>query len=94
MQTHNDNDCENETLQNLMKIVEYLATDVFRPSTEKEICNALDIPQRKATWALNNLATRGWTEHVAGGWRLAPRIVKVSDAVRINFLEAVSRYLE
>lgn len=84
---------ENENHQNLMKIVEYLATDVFRPATEKEICNALDIPERKAIWALYNLASRGWAEQVAGGWRLSPRIVKVAESVRTNFLEAVSRYL-
>lgn len=84
---------ENETLQNLMKIVEYLATDVFKPATEQEICNALGIRRKKVGWALQNLAVRGWTEQVAGGWRLAPRIVKVADSVRINFMEAVARYL-
>lgn len=86
-------DFENETQQNLMKIVEYLAADVFKVTTVQEIVAALDISRNKTVWALHNLKIRGWAEQAAEGWRLSPRIVKIADAVRANFGENVKRYL-
>ncbi len=85
-------DFTNETQQNLMKIVEFLATDVFRPTTVKEVCAALDITQSKATWALHNLRIRDWAEQVGDSWRLSPRIVKIADSVRANMGENVRKY--
>jgi DNA-binding IclR family transcriptional regulator len=93
MERNIDNNSENETQQNLMKIVEYLATDVFKPVSENEIGAALDIPEAEVLWALQNLAIRGWTEQAANGWRLAPRIVKIAELVRISLKEAIKRYL-
>ena len=86
-------DYECETQQNLMKVVEYMATDVFRPTSAKDICAALDLTYNKANWTMHNLEQRGWAEQVADGWRLSPRIVKISDSVRANFGENVKRYL-
>jgi len=86
--------CEVETQQNLMKIVEYLAVDVFRPSTVTEICNALDITYDKTLWALHNLSVRGWAERVAHGWRLSPRIVKIAYLARTNLEDTVKKYFE
>lgn len=85
-------DFTNETQQNLMRIVEYLATDVFRPTTVKEIMDALEISQNKATWALHNLRIGGWAEQIADAWRLSPRIVRIADSVRANLGENVKRY--
>jgi hypothetical protein len=82
-----------ESQQNLMKIVEYLATDVFRPTTVDEIMTALSITNNKTIWALHNLKFRGWAEQIADGWRLSPRIVRIADAVRANLGETVKRYL-
>lgn len=86
-------DFTNETQQNLMKIVEFLATDVFRPTTVKEVCAALDITQSKVTWALHNLKIRDWAEQVGDSWRLSPRIVKIADSVRANLGENIKRYV-
>ncbi|GER92660.1 hypothetical protein A45J_0378 [hot springs metagenome] len=86
-------DFENDSQQNLMKIVEYLATDVFKVTTLKEIVDALGITQSKAYWALKNLAIRGWADEQADGWRLSPRIVRIADSVRANFGENLKRYL-
>jgi DNA-binding IclR family transcriptional regulator len=77
-----------------MKIVEYLAVDVFRPSTVTEICNALDITYDKTLWALHNLSVRGWAERVAHGWRLSPRIVKIAYLARTNLEDTVKKYFE
>jgi len=86
-------DFTNETQQNLMKIVEFLATDVFRPTTVKEIVDALGMTTSKAVWALHNLMIRDWAEQVGDSWRLSPRIVKIADSVRANMGESMRRYL-
>jgi hypothetical protein len=86
-------DYANETQQNLMKIVEFLSTDVFRPTTVKEICTALDITINKATWALYNLRMRDWAEQTGDSWRLSPRIVRIADSVRANLGENIKRYV-
>ncbi len=85
-------DFTNETQQNLMKIVEYLATDVFKPTTVQEIVTALDITPSKVTWALHNLKLRDWTEQIGDTWRLSPRIVKIADSARAGMGEAMKRY--
>lgn len=85
---------EVETQQNLMKIVEYLAVDVFRPSAVTEICNALDITHDKTLRVLHNLSVRGWAEQVAHGWRLSPRIVKIAYLARTNLEDTVKKYFE
>lgn len=84
---------ETETQQNLMRVVEYLSTDVFKTTTVKEICDALNLTYNKTTWTLHNLAIRGWAEQIADGWKLSPRIVKIADSVRANLLETSKRYL-
>ena len=86
-------DFENETQQNLMKIVEFLAADVFKVTTLKEIMDALELTQSKAYWALKNLVIRGWVDEQGDGWRLSPRIVKIADSVRANLGNTVRRYL-
>ena len=76
-----------------MKIVEYLATDIFKPASENEIGDALDMPETEVLWILQNLAIRGWTEQAATGWQLSLRLVKISELVRRNFRETIMRYL-
>ena len=82
-----------ETQENLMRIVEFLATDVFRPTTVKELCQALEITQNKVVWALYNLRRRDWVEQVGDSWRLSPRIVKIADSVRAGIGQNIQRYL-
>jgi DNA-binding IclR family transcriptional regulator len=93
MKKEGKTDYQNETQQNLMKIVEYLATDVFRITTIKEIVDALDITYSKASWVLHNLKIRDWAEQQGDGWRLSPRIVRIADSVRANLGETTRRYL-
>lgn len=86
-------DYTNETQQNLMRIVEYLATDVFKPTPVKEIADALSITYSKAMWALHNLKSKDWAEQVGDCWRLSPRVVRIADSVRQNLTENNKRYL-
>lgn len=86
-------DFTSETQQNLMKIVEYLATDVLRPTTLKEIQDALDLSYNKALWSLHNLKARGWAEQVADGWRLGPRLPRIAEDVRKGITDTVRRYI-
>lgn len=90
-------DFTNESQQNLMKIVECLATDVFRPMTTQEICDALGITKSKAYWTLQNLVgdgnKLGWVEQVADGWRLGPRLPKIAEIVRKGIADNVKQYL-
>lgn len=71
-----------ESQQNLMKVVEYLSTDPLRPTTMDEIMKALSITKNKAEWTLHNLKLRGWTEQIANGWRLGPRLPKIAADVK------------
>lgn len=91
-------DFTNESQQNLMRIVECLATDVFRPMTTQEISDALGITKSKAYWTLQNLvgdgSRLGWVEQVADGWRLGPRMPKIAELVRKGIADNVKQYLE
>jgi DNA-binding IclR family transcriptional regulator len=86
-------DYTNIPQQNLMRIVQYLATDVTRVMSVQEIQDALELSYNKVLWTLHNLRMQGWVEQVADGWRLDPLIVKISDSVRKGFADAASRYL-
>ena len=87
-------DFTNESQQNLMKIVEYLATDVFRSTTAQEICEALGISKSKAYWTLQNLKDAGWVEQIADGWKLGPRLPRIAEKVRKGIEENIKLYLE
>lgn len=87
-------DYENESQQNLIKVVKYLARDVFKPVTPQEIMNALGLSKSKAIWTLHNLEIGGWAEQVSSGWRLSPELVKIADSVRANLKEVMQKYLE
>jgi DNA-binding IclR family transcriptional regulator len=82
-----------EAQENLMRVVEFLATDVFRPSTVKDLCDALSISQNKVVWVLYNLRRRDWAEQVGDSWRLSPRIVRIADSVRAGIGQNIQRYL-
>ena len=86
-------DYRNESQQNLMRIVEFLATDIVRPSTVQEIVDALEIPYSKVNWTLHNLLQNGWAEQKANGWRLSPRISRIADSVRTSLDATVRQYL-
>lgn len=90
-------DFTNESQQNLIRIVEVLATDVFRPMSAQEIADALGITKSKAYWTLQNLAgdgsRLGWVEQVSDGWRLGPRMPKIAEIVRKGIAENVKQYL-
>ncbi|GAB62684.1 MAG: hypothetical protein DWB56_14745 [Candidatus Jettenia sp.] len=87
-------DYKNESQQNLIKIVKYLAKDVFRPVTPQEIIDALGLSKSKATWTLHNLKLGGWAEQVSTGWRLSPELVKIADSVRSTLKDVMQKYLE
>lgn len=86
-------DYENEGQQNLIKVVKYLAKDVFKPVTPQEIMDTFGLSKSKAIWTLHNLAIGGWAEQLSNGWRLSPELVKIADSVRANLKEAMEKYL-
>lgn len=86
-------DFTNESQQNLMKIVEYLATDVFRATTVQEICEAMCLTKSKAYWTLQNLKDTGWVEQIADGWKLGPRLPRIAEKVRKGIEENVKAFL-
>ncbi len=83
-----------EAQQNLMRIVQYLATDVTRVMSQKEIEEALELSYNKVNFALHNLRMQNWAEQVADGWRLSPLISKISIAVQKGITDTAKRYLE
>lgn len=84
---------ESETQQNLIRIVEYLSSDVLRPVTIKEIQGAFDLSYNKALWTLQNLKLAGWVEQTADSWRLGPRLPKIAQDVRKSIADTVKGYL-
>ncbi len=93
MATEKKTDYKIEAQQNLMKIVQYLATDVTRVMSQKEIEEALELSYNKVNFALHNLRIAGWAEQVADGWRLSPLIVRIADSVRKGLADTAARYL-
>jgi DNA-binding IclR family transcriptional regulator len=81
-----------EAQQNLMRIVQYLATDVTRVVVQKEIEEALELSYSKVNFALHNLRMQGWSEQVADGWRLCPLIVKIAVAAHKGIADTMARY--
>lgn len=86
-------DFTNDSQQNLMKIVQYMATDITRVMSVQEIQDALELTYSKVTWTLHNLRMQGWAEQVADGWRLSPLIVRIADSVRKGLADTAQRYL-
>ncbi|GAB4485921.1 MAG: hypothetical protein OHK006_12860 [Thermodesulfovibrionales bacterium] len=82
-----------EAQQNLMRIVEYMETDVLRPISTKDLCIALDLTPNKVTWALYNLRMRGWAEQVGDQWRLGQRVGMIAESVRNAHSESLQKYL-
>ncbi len=86
-------DYTNVSQQNLMKVVQYLATDITRVMSQKEIEEALDLSYNVVNFTLHNLRISGWAEQVADGWRLSPLIVRIADSVRKGLADTAQRYL-
>lgn len=79
--------------QNLMRVVQYLATDVTRVMSQREIEEALELTYNQVSFTLHNLRMAGWAEQVADGWRLSPLIVRIADSVRKGIADTAQRYL-
>ncbi len=86
-------DYTNVSQRNLMKIVQYLATDVTRVMSAQEIQDGLSLTYNQVLWTLHNLREEGWAEQVADGWRLSPLIVRIADNVRKGIADTAARYL-
>lgn len=86
-------DFTTETQQNLMRIVEYMASDVMRPVPMQELQQALDLSYNRVLWALKNMEIKGWAENVADGWRLGPRLPRIAEDVRRSIIETSKKYL-
>jgi hypothetical protein len=86
-------DFTNESQQNFAKVAMYLATDVLRPTTMKEIQDALNLSYNKVLGTLHNLRICGWAEQVADGWRLGPRLPRIAEDVRKGISDTVKRYI-
>jgi hypothetical protein len=82
-----------QTQQDLMKIIEWMAVDVMRPQTLKEIMDGCDLSYNKTLWAVQNMKLRGWAEDVADGWRLSSRLPRIAEDVRKGIAETGKRYL-
>lgn len=82
-----------EAQQNLIKVVHYLATDVTRHTTLREVAEALDMTKTKAQWTLHNLRERGWAEQSGDGWRLGMAISRIAEDVRKAHAESLQKYL-
>lgn len=76
-----------------MKVVEYMAEDALTPKTRKELAEALGITPDAAWRTLWNLREAGWVEEASGGYRLAPRIVQISDSFRLAVADTLGRYM-
>jgi len=85
-------DYTNVSQQNLMRIVQYLATDVTRVMGQKEIEEALELTYNQVNFTLHNLRMQGWAEQVADGWRLSPLIVKIAVAAHRGIADTMTRY--
>ena len=92
MATDKKTDYTNVSQQNLMKIVQYLATDVTRVMGQKEIEEALELSYNQVNFTLHNLRMDGWAEQVADGWRLSPLIVKIAVAAHRGIADTMARY--
>jgi len=90
-------DFTNESQQNLMRIIEYMASEPFRVFTTQEICEALGITKSKCYWTLQNLvgdgSRQGWLEQEADGWKLGARLPRIAEKVRKGIDENVRRFL-
>ena len=85
-------DYTNVSQQNLMKVVQYLATDVTRVMGQKEVEEALELSYNQVNFTLHNLRIQGWAEQVADGWRLSPLIVKIAVAAHRGIADTMARY--
>lgn len=79
--------------QNLIKVVMYLATDVTRHTTVREIAEALELKPQVVSWTLHNLRERAWVEQSGDGWRLGPGLSRLAESVRKGLADSVQRYL-
>lgn len=93
MASEKKTDYTNESQQNLMRTVQYLATDVTRVMGQKELEEALELSYSKVNFTLHNLRMAGWAEQVADGWRLSPLIVKIAVSVQKGLADTAQRYL-
>lgn len=74
------------TSQRLLQLIEVLAgheIDGIRPA---ELARALDVSASIITRDLANLEHRGWAQKVedTGGWRLTPKVGRISTTIHSN----------
>jgi DNA-binding IclR family transcriptional regulator len=86
-------DYTNETQQNLMRVVGWLAADVTRPATVGEISEALELSDSKVRWTLYNLKMTAWVEQSGDGWRLSAGLAQIAERVRKGIAASAERYL-
>jgi hypothetical protein len=90
---NNQRSYSNANQKNLMDVFEYLAEDILTPKTIKEVQDAFDITYDQARRTLWNLCDRKWAEEIAGGYRITPRVVQISENMRRQTAEVLDRYL-
>ncbi len=93
MEENNGRTYVNENQQQMMKVVEYLAQDILIPKTQREIMEALGFSRDQVFRTLWNLKDREWVEELAQGHRLAPKIVMISDRLRLAVADTLRKYL-
>lgn len=91
----------NEAQQRILKIVEFLFSDVVHGYRPAQIARQVGTSPSSITRAMDNLRTAGWATHdeETGCWRLTPLIgqqaVKIYSALerhRARVEEAANRY--
>lgn len=83
----------NENQQTLIKVIRYLAQDILRPKTLKEIGESLNISRDVAFRTIWNLQDAEWVEEGAYGYRLSPAITIIADRLRQAVAETLIKYL-
>ncbi len=82
-----------ETSQALLRLVEELGRAPLQPQTIAQLMESLGEPRDRVMRALRNLEHAEWAEQGPGGWRLAPRIVRLSERMRLAIADVHRVYL-
>ena len=88
-----DRDYTNDNQQNLMRVIEYLAQDILIPKSQQELAEVLDLSKDKVFRTLWNLEEQGWVEASAGGYRLSPRMTRISDQLRLAVADVIRKHI-
>ena len=79
--------------QALLRVVEELSLHPLDPSPLERLVERCGHPRDRVYRACRNLEHAGWAERTASGWRLRPRITRLSERMRIAIADAHRRYL-